>query len=182
MSEHNKVEVNLDKPYEEDVVNVRGIVYFGVGLFLLIVVTFGLMWLLQYGVLQSQADEADARFREENPMAMTEEENLPDGPRLQGAPGFGIDTKDGRVSLELREPQAEWRILEEQYKEIWENGEKSEDGKTVIALPIDEAKEKLLKDASVKAASGKEAEKDAEDSQTFVTESSSGRVSAGKIR
>lgn len=178
MSKHEEVEVNSDKPYEVDVLNFKGIVYFCVGLTLLIVVTFGLMWIFQYKVLQPQAEESDYK----NPMAMTEEERLPPEPRLQSAPGFGVDGKDGRVGLELREPQAEWKELQKQYKDIWEHGEKGKDGKTVISMPIEDAKAKLLKDGNIKAKSGKESEKALKELDAFVSGASAGRRSSEKRR
>ena len=174
MSKHEEVEVNSDKPYEVDVLNFRGIIYFCVGLILLIVVTFGLMWIFQYKVLQPQAEENDYK----NPMAMTEEERLPPEPRLQSAPGFGVDSKDGRVVLELREPQAEMKELQKQYEDIWEHGEKDKDGKTVISLPIEDAKAQLLKDGSIKAKSGTEGEQALSKLDTYISGSSAGRSSA----
>ena len=35
---------DLNKPYEQNEIELKGIMGFGIGLFLLIVVTFGLMW------------------------------------------------------------------------------------------------------------------------------------------
>lgn len=177
MSKHHDAEINLDKPYEEDVINFSGIIYFSIGLFLLIVVTFGLMWILQYKVLGPQAEGADIK----NPMATTAEENLPPEPRLQAAPGFGLDTKTGRISFERREPQAEWNELQKEYEEIWEKGETGADGKTVIAMPIDEAKAKLLKDGGVKAA-GAEGEKSLSEARSFISGASAGRRASEKLR
>lgn len=179
MSEH-KVEIDLDKPYEEDVINFKGIIWFGAGLAFLIVLTFGLMWVLQYVVHQGQAEAADEKARQDNPMMLSDEERLPPEPRLQSAPGFGVDTKSGRKSLELREPQAEWIEIQKQYEDIWKNGEKN--GSTVVALPIKEAQEKLLSSGSVKAASGEEAEKLYEESKKFLSSASSGRVASEKYR
>ena len=46
-TKHEKTYVDFDKPYEENIIGIRGIIYFATGLFLLIVVTFGLMWAFQ---------------------------------------------------------------------------------------------------------------------------------------
>src|SRR6478609_7436773 len=94
---HEKSFVDFDKPYEQNIVGLKGIVYFGIGLFLLIVITFGLMWSLMNVLSDSFAEDK----RGNNPMAMTDKERLPPEPRLQLAPGFGIDSPDGRVNLEL---------------------------------------------------------------------------------
>ncbi len=174
MSKHNKEEINLEKGYEADVINFKGIIYFGAGLFGLIVITFVLMWILQYHVLLPQAEANDKSAL--HPMAMNEDEKLPPEPRLQSAPGFGLDTKSGRINLELREPQAEWREIQKQNKDIWENGEK--EGNTVIALPMKEAEEKLLKDGSIKFKTGAEGEKALQDAKTFISGSSAGRLAS----
>ncbi|MER3632092.1 MAG: hypothetical protein C4325_07985 [Blastocatellia bacterium] len=63
---------SLEKGYEENVVGVRGVVAFGVGLFLLIVITFWLMWAL-HGVLEERAKETKSS---DNPMAMNDRERL----------------------------------------------------------------------------------------------------------
>ncbi len=84
-TKHEKSFVDYDRTYETNVVGLRGIVYFAVGLFLLIVITFGLMLVLQ-NVMEDQAAETkDVK----SPMMMNERENLPPEPRLQAAPGFG---------------------------------------------------------------------------------------------
>src|SRR5947209_14265993 len=88
---------DLDKPYEPNVVGFKGIIYFGVGLLLLIVVTFALMWALLNVLKDYSKENAGAP----NPMSVSEKDRLPPVPRLQAAPGFGIDTSNGRVNLEL---------------------------------------------------------------------------------
>ncbi len=181
MAEHEKTNVDFDQPYEQNIIGLRGIIYFGVGLFLLIVVTFGLMWVLQYQVLQPQAEEADRQNQE--PLALSEEEKLPPEPRLQSAPGFGVeDPNGGRINLELTAPQSEYWELEKQWKKLWEEGRKDEKTGTVIALPIEEAKERLLKDSSVKAKTGEEAKKTLENSKKLVSASSAGRTASDTIR
>ena len=100
---HGHSETSFEKGYEENVVGIKGIAYFGVGLFFLILITFGLMWSLM-GVLEDKAKETKSS---NNPMAMSEMEALPPEPRLQAAPGFGIQGPNGPVSLELTAPQSE---------------------------------------------------------------------------
>lgn len=144
---HEKSFVDFEKPYERNIIGLRGIIYFGVGLFLLVVITFGLMWFLQ-DVMEEQAIANDAEGR--NPMALNEMERLPPEPRLQSAPGFGVDTGEGRVNLELKHPQAEWEVLQQEYREMWEKGQtvKTDAGTTVVTLPIDEAKQRFLEQKS----------------------------------
>lgn len=133
---------SLEKGYEENVVGIRGIVAFGVGLFLLIVVTFWLMWAL-YGVLEEKAKETKSS---DNPLALNDKERLPPEPRLQAAPGFGVDTPTGRVNLELMPPQSEYWVLEKEWKKLRENGSKDPKTGAVTVLPIEEAKEILLEE------------------------------------
>lgn len=176
-TKHEKSFVDFEKPYEQNVIGFRGIVYFAVGLFLLIVITFGLMWAL-LGVFEDQAKIEKAS---DNPMAMSDKERLPSEPRLQAAPGFGVDGTKGRVNLELRAPQSEWWELQKEYKEVWEKGMKDKATGAVTALPIEEAKAKVL-ERNLKARSGPEAEKLFADSKLRFSDASSGRVATDRRR
>jgi len=177
-TKHEKTFVDYDKPYEQNLIGLRGIIYFGVGLFLLIVVTFGLMWAL----LNVMSDKADADDKKnQKPLALSEQEKLPPEPRLQSAPGFGVDSETGRVNLELKIPQAEYRELHKQWEDLWEHGQKDAKTNTVIALPIEEAKKKLLAE-SPKGASSEVSEKNLDEARTFVSYSSSGRTRTDRRR
>jgi hypothetical protein len=179
-TKHEKSFVDYDKPYEQNLIGMRGIIYFGVGLFLLIVVTFGLMWALQNVMEDEAAKSKDAK----SPLALSEQEKLPpaEGPRLQTAPGFGVSGPNGPVNLELKAPQSEYRELHKQWEELWENGQKDEKTNAFVSLPIDEAKKKLLADGGPKAKTGEEAEKTLEETRTFVSYSSSGRTRTDRRR
>lgn len=184
MAKHEKTVVDFNKPYEENEVGMRGIVYFGLGLFLLIVVTFGLMWALQ-NVMEDQKKAEDEASKK--PMAMNDQERLPppDQPRLQAAPGFGVNGPNGPINLELKAPQSEYRELHKQWEEEWKDGKTvtSEDGrtKTVMSLPIKKAKEEVLNE-NLKARTGNEAEKALIESRTFVSGSSAGRTRSDRRR
>ena len=180
MAKHEDKHINSELPYEENIIGMKGIVYFGVGLFLLIVITFGLMWVFQYQVLQP---DMEARNKEnENPMAMSNRERIPTNLQLQSAPGFGVDDpKTGtRINLELREPQAEYRVLLKQWEDQWENGEKVIDKETkketIVSLPIEAAKEKFLSDSGVKAKNGADGEQALQEARSMVSSSSAGRT------
>ena len=179
-TKHEKSFVDYDKPYEQNLIGLRGVIYFGVGLFLLIVVTFGLMWALQ-NVMEDQAVETKDQ---KSPLALNEQERLPpaDGARLQSAPGFGVSGSDGPINLELKAPQSEYRELHKQWEELWKNGQKDEKTNAYVSLPIDEAKKKLLAGGSLKVKTGGEAEKALEETRTFVSYSSSGRTRTDKRR
>lgn len=173
---HEKSFVNYDKTYETNVVGVRGIVYFAVGLVLLIGVTFGLMLVLQ-NVLEDHAKERDQQ--NVNPMQMNAEESLPPEPRLQTAPGFGVGEGKDRVNLELKAPQSEYQEVEKQWEKTWKDGERDPQTGTIITLPIDEAKQRLLQE-NVKAKADGQQELD--ESREFYSYSSSGRLASDKRR
>lgn len=176
-TKHEKSFVDFEKPYEQNVIGFTGIVYFAVGLFLLIVVTFGLMWAL-LGVFE---DDASATKKSNNPMEMTDKERLPVEPRIQGAPGFGVDGPNGRVNMELGAPQAEWWELEKQYKEVWSKGQVDKATGAVTALPIELAKEKML-ERKLPARSGPEAEKLFAESSLRFSDASAGRIATDRKR
>ncbi|MEO7539965.1 MAG: hypothetical protein ABIV21_08045 [Pyrinomonadaceae bacterium] len=174
---HSDTAVDLNKPYEENEIQLKGILGFAVGLLLLIVVTFGLMW----AFLNVLTDYHRENAGPSNPMVMSERERLPPEPRLQLAPGFGVDSEKGRVNMELMAPQAEYRELDKQWKHLWKVGQKDEKTGTVTSMPIDAAKEKFLAQ-NVKAASGPAADSILNESRSFMSESSSGRVASEKRR
>jgi len=176
-TKHEKSYVDFEKPYEQNIVGLKGIVYFGVGLLLLIIITFGLMWALM-NVLEDNAKETKSS---DNPMSMTEKERLPPEPRLQLAPGFGVEATDGRRNLELAPSQSEYWEL----KKIWQgqvkDGIKDEKTGAVTALPIEDAKQVFLQQ-NAKATNGPDAEKLLNDSRLYINDSSSGRVASLKRR
>lgn len=178
MAKHEKSFVDFDKPYEQNLIGLRGIIIFSGGLFLLIVVTFGLMWVLEIQMENYARETKDTQ----NPMMMNEQERLPPEPRLQSAPGYGVDGENGRVNLELNEPQAEWRVLREKWQKEWETGQKDAKTGTVITLPIDEAKKKFL-EMNNQAKPGAEGRQNIyEMSRRLASYSSSGRTMTDKRR
>ncbi len=176
-TKHEKSFVNYDRTYETNVIGLRGVVYFAVGLFCLIVITFGLMYFLLNVMADQSASEKDAK----SPMAMNPQENLPPEPRLQAAPGYGVDTANGRVNLELKAPQSEYRQLRDEWEKQWKNGQKDLKTGMVVSLPIEEAKKKLLQE-NVKTRTGEQVENELDDSRRFVSYSSAGRVASDKRR
>lgn len=171
-TKHEKSFVDFEKPYEQNVIGFKGIVYFAVFLVALIVVTFGLMWAFK-GLLEQ---DAEATKKSTNPMAASERDRLPPEPRLQAAPGFGVDGPKGRVNLELREPQAEYRELRREWEQTWQIGQKDEKSGTVVSLPIDEAK-KMVLESNMKSKAGADTESLMRQSQLVISDSSAGRVS-----
>jgi hypothetical protein len=175
MAKHEKTFVDLDKPYETNVIGLRGIIYFAVGLFLLVVITFGLMWFLQNIMEEQSIAEKDVA----SPMMMNEQERLPPEPRLQGAPGFGVDGERGRVNLELKAPQSEYRNLQEQWETMWRDGQKDAKTGTVVTLPVEEAKRKFLEQSAGKPEpNAQQKEEVMKKSRAIVSLSSAGRTAS----
>jgi hypothetical protein len=176
-SKHNNESSGLNKAHEENEIGLKGILGFAIGLLVLIVVTFGLMWAF-LGALKDNAKETAGP---QNPMAMSDRERLPPEPRLQLAPGFGVESEKGRVNMELQPPAAEYIELKKQWADLWEHGQKDKKTGIVTIMPVETAKEKFLAE-SVKAKSGADAEKLLADSTSFISDSSAGRVASEKRR
>ena len=176
-TKHEKSFVDFEQPYEQNVIGLKGIFYFGIGLFLLIVITFALMW----AMLNVLEDDAKTDKGVSGPLALSETERLPPEPRLQGAPGFGVESPDGRVNMELGAPQAEYWELKKQWEKTWKQGVKDSKTGAVSALPIDMAKDRFLEQAT-KARSGTEAEQAAMRSEFYFSDASSGRRATERRR
>ncbi len=83
-------------------------------------------------------------------MALSEKERLPPEPRLQAAPGFGVNLGDGKfINLQLREPQAEYNELQKIWNQVLEGKPDPRDGK--ISMPVEEAKKRVVEDGSLKS-------------------------------
>jgi hypothetical protein len=104
---------NPDVTHEASDVDVPGVAKFVLALTVLCVVVFVLMWGM-FRLLNAQEAEKEPPA---GPMAMKPNERLPPPPRLQAAPGFEVKLKNGEtVSLEKREPEAEYRVLRAQWE------------------------------------------------------------------
>jgi hypothetical protein len=132
---------NPDVAHELSDVNVGAILKFVGGLLVFGVVTLWLMWLmLRFFEAREERTESQP-----GPMALTEQERLPPAPRLQGAPGFGVNDPNLRLSenLQLKGPQAEYRAIKKRWDEILEKGMVNPNtGEKII--PIQEAIKKLV--------------------------------------
>ena len=103
---------NVDVTHEASDVSVGGLLKFVVALSVMTAMVAVLMW----GLFRFFNQKEIRNDAPKGPMAMSEEERLPPEPRLQSAKGFGVKLEDGQwVPLELSEPQAEFRVLREQW-------------------------------------------------------------------
>lgn len=142
---------NVDVTHEVSDVHIPAIAKFVVGLFMLMVGSFFLMWAL-FGAFESKIKDTPT-----SPMALTQNERLPPEPRLQGAPGFAEqlgkatqpvkkeESRPSRVGDVLpKDPLWEIKILREHWKDVLENGPVDQNGKR-YGMPIEKAKEDVLK-------------------------------------
>ena len=142
---------NVDVTHEVSDVHISAIAKFVVGLFILMVASFFLMWAL-FGAFESKIKETPA-----SPMALTQNDRLPPEPRLQGAPGFAEQigktaqpankeesSRAGGGDALPKDPLWEIKILREHWKEVLENGPVDQNGKR-YGMPIEKAKEEILK-------------------------------------
>ena len=142
---------NVDVMHEVSDVQISAIAKFVVGLFILMVASFFLMWVL-FGAFESKIKDTPT-----SPMALTQNERLPPEPRLQGAPGFAEqiektaqpvkkeESTPARVSDALpKDPLWEIEMLRDHWKDVLENGPMDQNGKR-YGMPIEKAKEEILK-------------------------------------
>jgi len=131
---------NVEVTHEKSDVSVRGVLTFVVVLTLATAAISAGMWLLfKYFAAQ------EAKEPRRGPMALTEKKDrLPPEPRLQSAPGFEITLENGqKENLERKIPQAEYRVLRQQWDENLKTGLKDQNG-NVVGMPIDQAMEKIV--------------------------------------
>lgn len=131
---------NVEVTHEKSDVSVRGVLTFVVVLTIATAAVSAGMWLL-FRFFDAQ----EAKEPRRGPMALTEKKDrLPPEPRLQSAPGFEITLEDGqKKDLERAIPQAEYRVLRQQWDENLRTGLKDQSG-NVVGMPIDQAMEKIV--------------------------------------
>jgi hypothetical protein len=122
---------NPDITHEVSDVNTRGILWFV--LFLAGLILLSMLFLRgMFNLFEGWARKAEG---DRPPMARTEQERLPPEPRLQGAPGYQVEGQN----LELKEPQAEWKVVHRKWQEeLGSYGWTDRDNK-VARMPIGEA-------------------------------------------
>lgn len=122
---------NPDITHEVSDVNTRAILWFVLFLAGLIIVSL-LLLRGMFNLFESWARKAEG---ERPVMARTSEERLPPEPRLQSAPGYTVEGQ----SLELKEPQAEWKVVQKKWKEDLESYGVVDPDQKIARMPIEEA-------------------------------------------
>jgi hypothetical protein len=131
---------NVEVTHEGSDVSVRG-----VGTFVLVLTIATIAICIGLWLLFRYFNAQEAKERPPGPMALSQQERLPPEPRLQAAPGFAVTLEDGqRVALEKDVPQAEYRVLKEQWeKEL--RGELKDQNGNQVAIPINQAIDEIVK-------------------------------------
>jgi hypothetical protein len=168
---------NVEVTHETSDVSVRGVMTFVVVLTVATaVISLGLWFLFNY------FNRQEAQQRKPGPMALSQQERLPPEPRLQGAPGFGVSTQTGqKTNLELGPPQAEYRVLREQWDAVLRGGLKDQSGNTV-GIPIDQAIEKVVSGEGLPARTKQAPGKLDDYAISIPTDTSSGRETVKKLQ
>jgi hypothetical protein len=125
---------NDEVSHETSDINVTAVLSF---VLILLVSTIGVYigMRLLFGYFQAQEQVKGAR---RGTLALRDKERLPPEPRLQAAPGFEVTLENGeKVPLQLKEPQAEYKVLAEQWEQALKGQLKDQTGGTT--MPIDEA-------------------------------------------
>ena len=132
---------NPDVTHEASDVDIAAVAKFVVGLTVLGIVVFVLMWGM-FDFLNAQEEEKAPKA---GPMAMTPQERLPPDPKLQTAPGFEVKLENGeRVKLENSQPDAEYRVLREQWQRDLNCSPQQQLNRQTPCVPIDQAMEKVV--------------------------------------
>ena len=137
---------NVDVTHEVSDVYIAGSARFAVGLSILMIASFVLVWGM-FRVFDSRIKEP-----QRSPMALSDKERLPPEPRLQGAPGFGeglektATTESGEMGAgnQPKSPLWEIKAVRDQWNDVLEHGPVDKDGKR-YGMPIERAKEEILK-------------------------------------
>ena len=148
---------NLDVTHETSDVQVGSIAKFVLGLSILTVGTFIVLWLMFHFLARSET-----RLEQQHPrptMAQTGNDRLPPEPRLQSAPGFSESLERNKPKTEKEEaaedkdkpkdPLWEIKALREHWKDTLENGPVDQNG-TRYGMSIKKAKEEVLKQLPVR--------------------------------
>jgi hypothetical protein len=168
---------NVEVTHERSDISVRGVLTFVVALTIAgIAIQLGVAWMFDY------FDKQHAREPGPGPMALQKDQRLPPEPRLQSAPGFHITLEDGETrNLQNADPQAEYRVLRQQWEENLTTGLKDRSGK-VVGMPIDAAIDKIVSGEGLPARTKAAAGKLTDYAISIPTAASSGRETEKKLQ
>ena len=181
---------NPDVAHETSDVNVSAILKFVIGLVIFAVVVHVLMW-----AMFKFLEERQVRFERANPpapMALTGQQQLPPEPRLQDARGWSVQVdagsrreieeqgyrvdQQGRVNLELEEPQAERKILTQVWEHELEHGKVDPNTGAQESIPIKQAMQQILSQGLPARQAVQGSDEQLSNGQQIPTYQSSGRM------
>jgi len=168
---------NEEVTHERSDISVQGVVVFCIVLGISIaVVSLGVSILFRYFNAQ------EAKAPRPGPMALSKDERLPPEPRLQAAPGFGATLDNGeRVNLEKGAPQAEFRVLRDQWqKEL--AGELKDQSGNALSMPIDQAMKQVVSGGALPSRTQNAPGKLQDYAISLPTDSSSGRETMKRMQ
>lgn len=170
---------NVEVTHETSDINVRGVLAFVVALTIATATVSAGMWLLFRYFNAQEVREAPRR----GPMAVTsKEERLPPEPRLQAAPGFGVELPDGHTeALEKKAPQAEYRVLKDQWERAL-NGELKDQSGNTLGMPINQAMQQIVSGAGLPTRAATAPNKLTDYAISLPTASSSGRETEKRVQ
>ena len=170
---------NEEVTHEASDVSVQGVVVFVVVLGIsIMVVSLGVWVLFRYFNSQEVKSE-----QQRGPMAFTEKKDLlPPEPRLQAAPGFAVTLDDGqRVDLEKGAPQAEYRVLRDQWQKELSGELKDQSGKP-LSMPIDQAMKQVATGGALPSRAPNAPGKLQDYALSLPSDSSSGRETIKRLQ
>jgi len=168
---------NVEVTHETSDISVRGVMMFVIALSVSIAIVSGGVW-----IMFRYFNAEEAKEPQPGPMALKKDERLPPEPRLQAAPGFAATLQDGqRVDLGRKEPQAEYRVLREQWrKEL--SGELKDESGNPISMPIDQAMKQVVSGAGLPSRAQTAPGKLEDYAVGLPTASSSGRETIKRVQ
>ena len=168
---------NVEVTHERSDVSVQGVLTFVIALSVAIaLVSIGVWLMFRY------FNGEEAKEPQPGPMALKKDERLPPEPRLQAAPGFAATLQDGkRVELHLKEPQAEYRVLREQWQQEL-RGELKDRSGNPIAMPIDQAMKQIVSGGGLPTRAQTAPGKLQDYAISLPTDSSSGRETIKRVQ
>ena len=168
---------NVEVTHETSDISVSGVMTFVVLLSIsIIVISVGVWIMFRYFSAQ------EAKEPQPGPMALKQDERLPPEPRLQAAPGFAATLEDGqRVPLDKSAPQAEYRVLREQWDKQLRGEVKDQSGQPT-SMPIDQAMKQVVSGAGLPTSAQGPPKKLADYAVSLPTASSSGRETIKRMQ
>lgn len=141
---------SIDANYEVSDVELRGIIVFLIGLTVMTVVVYLLMFLM-FNLLNTREVDTELK-KQQSPLALSEKDRLPPEPRLQSAPGFAqqlgkeVGAKDAETSADMGRPKDRtWELdqLQKKWAEELQDGPKDQNGNPT-GISVDEAMKQIL--------------------------------------